>query len=418
MLQTQEDTDTQAPQPLQVGVNYWPRRKAMYWWKNFDAGEVREEFAHIASWGMQIVRICLLWEDFQPEVDQINPRALADLTTVLDVAGDNGLQVMATLFVGNMSGVIWFPSWVYTAGHTIGDGTYLASGQPTNQPLRDFYAEPAMLRAAAHLTRTVATQLCTHQALWGWDLANEIDAALAPSSDDAGWLWTAVLAGILRRHDPDHPVTYGAHPPSLEMRDHLQIDTIAPLLDLLSIHGYPLYSEVARAPLDPEFVPYVTALTAALGGKPAWMQEFGVCTTAPGQASRTITDDFLGRPKPQFLASEEDAAAYYDAVLTRLSALRVPAALAWCYADYTPDLWDRPPLDRAIRERTFGLVRADGSEKPAVAVIKRHIAAPSPPQIPVPDVLDGLSPDAYFQDPGRHFQECYTRWLHHAHLHA
>ena len=28
-----------------LGVNYWPRRKAMYWWSNFDAGEVREEFA-------------------------------------------------------------------------------------------------------------------------------------------------------------------------------------------------------------------------------------------------------------------------------------------------------------------------------------------------------------------------------------
>ena len=26
-----------------LGVNYWPRRKAMYWWSNFDAGEVREE---------------------------------------------------------------------------------------------------------------------------------------------------------------------------------------------------------------------------------------------------------------------------------------------------------------------------------------------------------------------------------------
>ena len=28
-----------------LGVNYWPRRKAMYWWTDFDAGEVREEFS-------------------------------------------------------------------------------------------------------------------------------------------------------------------------------------------------------------------------------------------------------------------------------------------------------------------------------------------------------------------------------------
>jgi endo-1,4-beta-mannosidase len=256
--------------------------------------------------------------------------------------------------------------------------------------------------------------LHSHPALWGWDLANEIDAALTPPSDDASWLWVALLAHTLRRHDPDHPVTYGAHTPSLETHHHLQITTIAPLLDPLSMHDYPLHSGVARGPLDPEFVPYVTALTAALGGKPTWMQEFGVCTAAPGTASHTITADFLGKPKPQFLASEEAASAYYDAVLTRLHALRVPAALAWCYADYSQDLWDRPPLDRAIRERTFGLVRADGSEKPAVAVIRRHITAPPPPQIPVPDVLAGLSPEAYFRDPERHFKECYTRWLQNA----
>jgi hypothetical protein len=27
-----------------LGVNYWPRRKAMYWWSDFEAAEVREEF--------------------------------------------------------------------------------------------------------------------------------------------------------------------------------------------------------------------------------------------------------------------------------------------------------------------------------------------------------------------------------------
>ncbi len=29
--------------PFILGVNYWPRKKAMYWWSDFDAGEVREE---------------------------------------------------------------------------------------------------------------------------------------------------------------------------------------------------------------------------------------------------------------------------------------------------------------------------------------------------------------------------------------
>jgi hypothetical protein len=42
--------------PFILGVNYWPRRKAMYWWSDFDAGEVQEEFEIIASLGIGLVR--------------------------------------------------------------------------------------------------------------------------------------------------------------------------------------------------------------------------------------------------------------------------------------------------------------------------------------------------------------------------
>ena len=31
-------------QPFTLGVNYWPRTKAMYWWSQVEADEVREEY--------------------------------------------------------------------------------------------------------------------------------------------------------------------------------------------------------------------------------------------------------------------------------------------------------------------------------------------------------------------------------------
>ena len=37
--------------PFPLGVNYWPRAKAMYWWSDFDRGEVAEEFDVIAVAG-------------------------------------------------------------------------------------------------------------------------------------------------------------------------------------------------------------------------------------------------------------------------------------------------------------------------------------------------------------------------------
>ena len=65
--------------PFRVGVNYWPRRKAMGWWKDFDRGEVADEFDVVADLGMSLVRIFLLWEDFQPQPTTVSRAALADL---------------------------------------------------------------------------------------------------------------------------------------------------------------------------------------------------------------------------------------------------------------------------------------------------------------------------------------------------
>jgi endo-1,4-beta-mannosidase len=88
-------------------------------------------------------------------------------------------------------------------------------------------------------------------------------------------------------------------------------------------------------------------------------------------------------------------------------------AYAWCYADYDARLFARPPFDRAIRERSFGLVRADGSEKPAAAVIRSFAQRLERGDVPlgsVPNVLDVAS-DVYYAAPDAHFRRLYDRWL-------
>src|SRR3989337_1542998 len=79
-------------QPFTLGVNYWPRRKAMYWWGQFEAGEVRDEFALIASLGLQVVRLFLLWGDFQPAPDVVDKTCLENLGKVCDIAAENSLK--------------------------------------------------------------------------------------------------------------------------------------------------------------------------------------------------------------------------------------------------------------------------------------------------------------------------------------
>ena len=123
-----------------------------------------------------------------------------------------------------------------------------------------------------------------------------------------------------------------------------------------------------------------------------------------------ITDNFLGELRPQYLASEEEQATYYEAVLERLLKTGAAGAYAWCYADYVPRLFDRSPLATALRERTFGLVRPDGSEKPAADVFRRFSERGTLIQGAVPRVLD-VSADEYYRAPDKHFGRLYSKWV-------
>ena len=100
-------------------------------------------------------------------------------------------------------------------------------------------------------------------------------------------------------------------------------------------------------------------------------------------------------------------------MLERLASTGAAGAYAWCYADYDARLFDRPPMDRAVRERTFGIVRADGSEKPAAAAVRAFAKRLAKGQIRAegaPRVLD-VSPDAYYEAADENFRRLYAQWL-------
>ncbi|MDQ7029118.1 MAG: hypothetical protein Q9O62_04745 [Ardenticatenia bacterium] len=95
---------------MRLGVNYWPARKGVEWWRRFDRNEVADDFTAIAEAGFQAVRLFLLWEDFQPERDRVDPAMVARLERVLDVAADTALRVVPSLFTGTVgSNVVFWP---------------------------------------------------------------------------------------------------------------------------------------------------------------------------------------------------------------------------------------------------------------------------------------------------------------------
>ena len=278
-----------APVPrFELGCNYWPRRSAMYMWRELDLGEVRADFAHMHDLGFHVVRFFLLTEDFLPEPTRVSSAKLAQLVEVARIASEEGCATIPTLITINMSGKMWWPEWL-------------------REPRPSLFSDPTLLRAQALLVESCARALAGDASIRALDLSNEIDDAQPVPSRDAGWLWSALLSGAARRGAPGVPIQVGAHLPSLRATTHLRIDDLARLVDEDCMHAYPLYCDAARSFLDPELVPFACALTSELAGAGhPRCYEVGIAPhrRRAGYRRRRLPR----RPLPQYLAWKRRAA--------------------------------------------------------------------------------------------------------------
>ena len=404
-------------QPFTLGINYWPRRKAMYWWSDFDAGEVREEFNIIKEIGLNVVRLFLLWDDFQPEPDSVNKDALANLIKVADIAAENGLGLDVTFFTGHMSGPNWSPRWLVggdlpPSAHQYWLRDVVSNGKITDRGYRNMFHDEMALNASRLLLKTVVGALKDHPGIWMWNLGNEPDLFAWPHTSDEGAAWVKEMVGLIKSIDPNHPVTIGLHGDGLHRDNGLRIDKVYAHTDVAVMHSYPMYTKWARKPLDPDFVPFTCALTAALCGKPVLMEEFGGCTALRNEATYIMKwTETNGREREQFMASEDDFAKFLSLTIPKLQDSGATGAMLWCYADYIPELWNLPPCQNAVHERFFGLVRSDGSLKPHAKVIQEF--AKSKPQVkPIPDYAKvTVNPDEFYQDPSNYLVDLYQKYL-------
>jgi predicted GNAT family acetyltransferase len=247
---------------------------------------VAEEFDLIAGLGLRLVRIFLLWEDFQPTPDVISEQALADLEAVCDVAAARDLGLDVTFFTGHMSGPNWAPAWLLGGAEPVAGDRQVVSGTDLDAgPYRNPYSDPMALDAAERQIRAVVGRLAGHPGVWAWNLGNEPDNFAVPPSDELGAAWARRLFAAVAELDPDRHRTVGLHSPSLSTRNHLRADQVFAGADIAVMHAYPIYANFGGDPLDPDVVPFATALTAALAGRPTMMEEFGACTAPPGSGT-------------------------------------------------------------------------------------------------------------------------------------
>jgi endo-1,4-beta-mannosidase len=231
--------------------------------------------------------------------------------------------------------------------------------------------------------------------VWAWDLGNESSNCTVPSTHAVAQRWLERVTSTIRDHDPGRAITIGLHMEDLEEDRLIGPAEAATWCDFVCMHGYPAYADWVAQPTDLDLVPFLAELTRWLaGGAPVLFEEFGQSTGAQRSAIQV---------------TEADAATYTGGTLDRLHSTGAIGALLWCHADYATALHGQPPFDVATHERTFGLWRADGTPKPAVAEITARSGQRCVPAPPTDPWLD-LTPEEFLADRRVQLARLYDRY--------
>lgn len=300
-----------------VGVNYWSA-PGPETWHRFDRHRVAAELDALAARGCTAIRMFALLGDVLP-ADKVDGEVLGRLAITCDLAGEAGLVVLPTLLTGHMSGQNHLPAW-YEGG--------------------DWYRDVCLLERQERIVTALVDALRDRPAVAGWVISNEIPLFAGSTDRTTADAWARRMVAAVRASDPTRPVLLGdgAWGPETSGTDNgFRVADVAEITDAVAPHVYPEESAVVRQHLHPAFV-----CELAHVGRPVVLEEFGVSSS---------------------FTADDHAADYYRQVLWSSLAAGASGWLAWNNTDF--DLPDRDPYRHHPFEQRFGLLRTDGSAKPA-----------------------------------------------------
>ena len=303
-----------------LGANYWCRKHNVQMWNNWDLEAIKEDLDRVKELGLRALRIFLLSKDFSNSDGGVKEGALKKLEIFLDEASKREIAVFPSFIVGHMSGKNWFIPW---------------------DPYNEVYKSSIICRAKKFIG-AVVERFKEHPAIGGWILSNEISLVKAPKSVDEFRVWASELIGEIEKRDKSHVISIGDSTRPISALP-LKPENVQDLVGYLSPHIYYYDEDEVRHTYT-----YMAELEYLLSlDKPVILEEFGF---------------------PTNLFSEESHAKFIEVILYGALALGVSGAWIWCFSDF-PREGDEPYLWEP-HELSFGIIRANGTPKPAAKVVK------------------------------------------------
>jgi hypothetical protein len=310
-----------------VGVNYHPSAVGCRLWLDWDLDAIERDFTAMAAHRLNAVRVFVFWRHAEPQEGMLDHAVLARVRLLAEAAARRDLACVLSLFT------IWM------------------NGERLDLPWRlgrNLWRDPAMLKRGEAYVRAVARALRGLDNVLAIDLGDEIanaDPVAATTLDRREVAdWQLRMAGAAREELPGVLVCQAN-----DVSGVLRAGPFGPDngigLDLHAVHGWPLWTpgavESTESVKATQLSSFLVRYASAYG--PALVDELGSYGT-----------------------SEPIAAGYQRAAGAAAIAAGSLGVLAWCWQDIASTA---PPYDRRPAERAAGLVRLDGTARPALAAL-------------------------------------------------
>ncbi|MGB9458558.1 MAG: hypothetical protein WCB12_21090 [Bryobacteraceae bacterium] len=261
---------------LRFGANYVPRKRWWYGWQDWDQQATAEDLQGVADLGLDHVRIQCLWPIFQPGINTVSDRALANIHLLLEAADKANLDVEITVLNGWMSGFAFMPAWVAPLANSVSDKN------------RNMFVSPLIIEAEKLLFHRIADTVGGHKRFLGFDIGNELgvlqNARNNPVSQKDADTWATELLGYCDEIAPgkfhvngvDHSHwfnDFGFGRPNLATAGHASV-----------VHSYIVFTGVLQRykysdPASLHLAEYMIELAYAYQtdpGRRVWVEEVGV----------------------------------------------------------------------------------------------------------------------------------------------
>ena len=271
-----------------------------------------------------MTRSFCFWPDFVPEPGVLDATVAAHFADFLDAHVEAGLTTIPTVLVGHMSGENWDPAWrggrdLYRDVTLVAEEAWLAA-----ELARRFGRAPRR-RRLARLERDAALRRRRRR------------ARRSPPGRGSSSRRCARAA----RRSPSRSATAPGARRSTGADNGFSLRALAPLVDFVGPHVYPMQDDPVRRALAAAF-----ACELAGGfGRPVVLEEFGA------------SSDF---------GSDEDIAGYYRQVLHTTLLAGARGWLAWCNATTTTSP-PRIPTATTPSSSTSGSPTGTARPKPQLA---------------------------------------------------